>query len=87
MHADIASYPVTLHCDNRSAIALAKDNAYHPRTKHIDIQFHFIREAVDDDKISLVHRRTEDMPADLFTKALPRPRVEHLSALFGLRSL
>ena len=68
-------------------MALAKNPVYHERSKHIDIRFHFIREAVDDNKITLEHRRTEDMPADLFTKALPRPRLEHLSALFGLRSL
>lgn len=87
IHPDIAKHPLTLHCDNRSAIALAKDNAFHPRTKHIDIRFHFIREAVEDNKLTLEHLRTEDMPADLFTKALPHPRLEHLSALFGLRSL
>ncbi|OJT08525.1 Retrovirus-related Pol polyprotein from transposon TNT 1-94 [Trametes pubescens] len=84
---DVAKHPLALYGDNRSAIALAKDNVFHPRTKHIDIRFHFIREAVDDGKIALEHRRTEDMPADLFTKALPRPRIEHLSALFGLRTL
>ncbi|KAJ8457275.1 hypothetical protein ONZ51_g11632 [Trametes cubensis] len=83
----VRKHPLLLHSDNRSAIALAKDNAYHPRTKHIDIRFHFIHEAVDDNKITLEHRCTKDMPADLFTKALPRPRLEHLSALFGLRSL
>ena len=49
--------------------------------------FHFIRKAVDDNKITLEHRRTKDMLADLFTKALLHPRLEHLSALFGLRSL
>jgi hypothetical protein len=35
--------PTTLYSDNQSAIALAKDNQYHARTKHIDIRFHFIR--------------------------------------------
>lgn len=87
IHPDVAKHPLALYCDNRSAIALTKDNAFHPRTKHIDIRFHFIREAVEDNKLSLEHLRTEDMPADLFTKALPRPRLEHLFALFGLRLL
>ncbi|PIL25828.1 transcription factor [Ganoderma sinense ZZ0214-1] len=87
LHPELATFPVRLHSDNRSAIALAKDNAFHSRTKHIDIRFHFIREAVDNRDIVLEHRRTEDMPADLFTKALPRAKLEHLSRLFGLRSL
>ena len=85
--SDVLNYPVLINCDNRSAIALAKDNTYHPRTKHIDIRFHFIREAVEDAKIKLAYCPTEDMPADLFTKALARPRLEHLQARFGLRPL
>lgn len=87
IHPDVAKHPLALYCDNHSMIALAKDNTFHPRTKHIDIRFHFIHDTVEDNKLSLKHLCTEDMPADLFTTALPRPRLEHLSALFGLRSL
>src|SRR5882762_7167445 len=43
--------PTTLNCDNQGAIALAKDNKFHARTKHIDIRYHFIREAVEDSTI------------------------------------
>ena len=78
---------VPLNSDNQSAIALARDNQYHARTKHIDIRYHFIREAVEDDRIVLAHCPTEVMPADLFTKALSRTKLENLSKLFGLRTL
>ena len=87
LHPDLSLFPVRLLSDNRSAITLTRDNTFHPRTKHIDIRYHFIREAVDNRDIALEHRRTEDMPADLFTKALPRAKLEHLSRLFGLRPL
>ena len=87
LHPDLSLFPVRLSSDNRSAIPLAKDNTFHPRTKHIDIRYHFIREAVDNRNIALEYRRTEDMPADLFTKALPSAKLEHLSRLFGLRLL
>ena len=40
-----------IKCDNQSAIALSKDNKFHQRTKHIDIHYHYIREAVEDRKI------------------------------------
>ena len=33
--------PLTILCDNQGAIALAKDNKFHARTKHIDLQYHF----------------------------------------------
>ncbi|GBE85505.1 hypothetical protein SCP_0800220 [Sparassis crispa] len=81
---DINKFALRLHTDNRSAIALAKDNAYHARMKHIDIRYHFLHEAVDSAIIILLYRRTEDMPADLFTKSLPRVKVEHLASLMGL---
>ncbi|PIL29731.1 transcription factor [Ganoderma sinense ZZ0214-1] len=87
LHPELSSFPVRLCSDNCSAIALAKDNAFHPRTKHIDICYHFIREAVDNRNMALEYRRTEDMPADLFTKTLPHAKLEHLSRLFGLRPL
>jgi hypothetical protein len=38
--------PLTIMADNQGAIALAKDNKFHSRTKHIDLRYHFIREAV-----------------------------------------
>jgi hypothetical protein len=34
--------PTIIHCDNQGAIALASNNKYHMRTKHIDIRYHFI---------------------------------------------
>ena len=35
-------------CNNQGAITLLKDNKFHSRTKHIDLHYHFIREAVDE---------------------------------------
>ena len=70
--------------DNQSAIALTKDHQYHTRTKHIDVRFHFIRWIVEDKKIKLVYCPTEDMVADVLTKALPSPKVKHFAASLGL---
>ena len=42
----------TIHCDNQSTIALSKDGQYHVQTKHINIWFHYIHEAVEDSMIS-----------------------------------
>lgn len=60
----------TLNCDNQSAITLAKDNKFHAHTKHIDIRYHFICEAVEDNKIELQYIPTNENIADLFTKPL-----------------
>jgi hypothetical protein len=78
--------PLTILCDDQGAVALAKDNKYHARTKHIDLRYHFIREAVEDGKISVKYIPTNDNVSDIFTKALPRPRFQQLVELLGMRA-
>jgi hypothetical protein len=79
--------PTTLFSDNQSAIALAKEHQYHARTKHIDIRFHFIRWIIEEGKIRLVYCPTEEMVADVLTKALPSPKVKHFAHALGLVSI
>ena len=66
----ILDYPIIIHCNNKSAIELAKNATFHSRTKHIAICYHYICEALNTGIISLEHLGTDDMPADMFTKAL-----------------
>ena len=67
---------LTMLCDNQGAIALSKDNKFHSRTKHIDLRYHFIREAVNEGKINVQYIPTAENIADIFTRALPRPKFE-----------
>ncbi|KZV80781.1 hypothetical protein EXIGLDRAFT_569675, partial [Exidia glandulosa HHB12029] len=76
--------PTTLYSDNQSAIALAQDNKYHARTKHIDVRYHFIRWIIEEGKITLVYCPTDDMIADALTKALPSAKVKHFASALGL---
>jgi hypothetical protein len=78
--------PVTVHADNQGAIALSKNPAYHSRTKHIDIRYHFIRQHVSENKVSFPYVRTEQMAADGFTKPVPKDRHKELNRLIGLSS-
>jgi hypothetical protein len=75
---------VTLHCDNQSSIALSSNPAYHQRTKHIDVQHHFIREKVEAGEIVLKYEPTEHMIADVLTKALARAKHEWCTDALGL---
>jgi hypothetical protein len=77
--------PVTLHWDNKSAISVTKNDQYHPRTKQIDIRYHFIRDAVCRRLIYVDYIPINETAADIFTKALPRAKVMHLRTPFGLR--
>jgi hypothetical protein len=76
--------PIPILGDNQSAIALAKDDHFHARTKHIDIRYHFIHYAIEEGKIRLTYCPTEDMTADILTKALPLMKAKHFASSMGL---
>uniref|UniRef100_A0A2N9EK04 Reverse transcriptase Ty1/copia-type domain-containing protein n=1 Tax=Fagus sylvatica TaxID=28930 RepID=A0A2N9EK04_FAGSY len=73
----LASAPI-MWCDNTSALALASNPVFHGRTKHIEVDYHFIRERVVRGDICLQFISTNDQVADIFTKALPTPRFQRL---------
>ena len=78
-------HPITLHSDNQSAIALAhSDGQFHARTKHIDIQWHFIHYSIKKGSIELVYCPTKDMTADLLTKPLLSAKAKHFAHVLGL---
>jgi hypothetical protein len=62
--------PPVLWCDNISALALASNPVFHARTKHIEVDYHFVREKVLNRDILLKFISTQDQVADLFTKGL-----------------
>ena len=76
--------PITLYSDSQSAIALTKDSSYHAQTKHIDIQYHFIRFKVQKKSINLIYCPTDDMTANILTKALPNIKAKHFAKSLGL---
>ena len=79
-----APAPSTLFIDNQSAIAVAKNPEHHGRMKHLDLAYFWLRDKVAENKIQVIHLATQDMPADLLTKALPKPQVIKLRKIMGL---
>jgi hypothetical protein len=67
---------IRINVDNRSCVALAKILEHHARTKHIDIQYHFIREKVKEATVKVEFCRTPKMVADVLPKALSRDKHE-----------
>ena len=76
--------PTVVMEDNQGAIAMAKNPVSHHRTKHIDIRYHYVREAVQEGVINLHYCPSEKMVADILTKSLPHGRFETLCLLMGL---
>jgi hypothetical protein len=76
--------PTVIYCDNQSAIDLTKTLQFHARTKHISIRYHFIREHIHNNSIIIPYCNTNEMAADIFTKPLPKPKIERFAAMLGL---
>ena len=65
------SNSVTLYFDNHGSIVLSSNLEFHHFTKHIDMQFHWIREDVSIKQINIVYISKIEMAADSLTKSLP----------------
>lgn len=59
------SYPVRVYCDNVSATYLVLNPLFHARTKHIEIDFHFVREKVASGEVVVRYVPSEDQVADI----------------------
>ncbi|GJU90139.1 retrovirus-related pol polyprotein from transposon TNT 1-94 [Tanacetum coccineum] len=74
----------TLLCDNKSALFMSQNPVSHKRAKHIDLDYHFVRELVASGKLYTKFIPTKLQVADIFTKSLPRPQFEYFWSLLRL---
>ncbi|XP_021979508.1 secreted RxLR effector protein 161-like [Helianthus annuus] len=77
LHALPSSRP-TILCVNQSAIFLTQNPVSHKRAKHIDIDYHFLRELVTAGKLMTKFIPTKLQVADIFTKSLPSSQFQSL---------
>ena len=76
---------ITILSDSQSGIKLAENEIINRRNKHIDINYHFVRQVTEDGQIVLEYIPTSEMVADMLTKPLGRIQFEKLRHLCGMR--
>ncbi len=79
--------PSTMMEDNNSCIKIAENDEFHQRTKHIDLRYHFIRDAIKDRIVRIEKVDSKENIADIFTKPLPRIQFQRLREKLRLRPL
>ena len=73
-----------LFIDSQSVIHLVKNSALHSKTKHIQLQYHFIRSILEDGWLKIENIHTNDNPKNMLTKVVTREKLNSSSNLVGL---
>lgn len=73
-----------IYNNNLGALKLAENPIFHNRSKHIDLRFHFIREAIHEKLVNVKYLNTNSMLANILTKALTGLKLRQLMSDMGL---
>ena len=74
-----------VYCDNVSAVYLSSNPVQHQRTKHVEIDLHFVRERVALGDVRVLHVLTSSQFADIFTKGLPTSVFQEFRSSLNVR--
>ena len=78
---------IRIDCDNQSEIFLAKNPAYNSKRKHIDVQYHFVRDKVEDKRVLLVKVDTLKSVANALTKSVSTQKFSWCREKMGVAEL
>ena len=76
--------PMKMYCDNQAAVNIAHNPVHHDRTKHVEIDRHFIKEKIHSGEVCITYLPTRQQVADVLTKSLNRNMFEELIGKLGL---
>jgi len=76
--------PINLYCDNKVTIQIAHNPVQHDRTKHVEIDRHFIKEKLDQKIICFPFVNYANQLADVLTKAVSNKDFYHMIGKLGM---
>ena len=79
--------PLKIYCDNKAAISISHNPVHHDRTKHVEVDRHFIKEKIESDILCISYVPTGHQVADVLTKALARKVFDRQINKLGMFNL
>ena len=76
-----------MYCDNEATTFIASNDTFHMRTKHIEVDYHFICQYVMDGTICTLHVASAHQLADIFMKVLAGTAYETIGGKLGVFDL
>ena len=76
-----------LYCDNKSTVSIVHNPPHHERTKHVEVDCHFIKEKIDNGTTCMTYISTKEQMIDILTKGLYKPSFEDMVNKLGMKNI
>jgi hypothetical protein len=76
--------PTVIHCDNQSCIKLTKNPVFHDRSKHIEMRYHYVRDMVQKNVLSIQYVSTTEQTTNILTKPLSLAKFVYFRDKLGV---
>jgi len=73
-----------IKCDNQSSMKLTNNPIYHPRSKHIETQHHFVREKIQSKEVNLMYCNTNENMAKIFIEPMRKTKFVICRDMLGI---